>query len=445
MISQAQREPASVHQLLSSERAHPAIHFVPATRFALVGVVRYRSSGEPQLDVVTSTRRVIDAQALDGLLSQPPLPYRGLVDKWAPELLERFINALDPAPSFAEAFRATYRLFDEFLDCAPETLATLATWTLSTYFAQTLPAFPRLHLQGPMGSGKSKALSLIANLAFNGLHQIDTTVAALFRLIDTCRATIALDEVESLFGEDPTSMKAILNAGYKHGMRVPRSKQDSKEIIDYEVYAPIALGGIADLNETIKSRTISLDFRRGEDRTKLNSIIERTDDRFAQVRDVGFRLALLRWGDYRARFQSIQLPDWLNARERELWQPLLALASLVEDEGGGLAQGVCNLNLPTLLENVARQGIRNKTPFSEGALAVFVKLKERLGSKNSVDIYPADIPYSLVRQLGYEPRVEKVGLWLKELGAEKSRTRRGSKYTVTRALIERIERLLPDE
>src|SRR5262249_35499655 len=147
----------------------------------------------------------------------------------------------------------------------------VACWITGTYLYLRFTTFPRLNIHGERGSGKTKLLQLISMMAFNGRLIVEPTGPVLFRTIEALRSSLCLDEMENLHGDDQRAVRSIINAGYKSGATVTRIEGEAKrEPKSYEVYAPIALAGIAGLNAVMADRSITITMERGTDREKID-------------------------------------------------------------------------------------------------------------------------------------------------------------------------------
>jgi len=316
---------------LMGQQLHPAMHL--KEHLASVGILA-RSEEGPVWQIVIAERKVYPAESIAAALTARALPYVDLLNRWAPEHLSIFLAGQDHPPRFAEVLAKALHLIDELPELGRDSEITLlATWAVSTYFHDTFAAFPRLDLRGERGSGKSKALQILAALSFNGLLRVSPTPAVLFRLAESLRATLCLDEIEGLAGDEKREILGILNSGYKAGGRVDRCEGDDRLVKSYSVYCPVALAGITGLNRVTEDRAITLVLSRGTDARRLNAEVNPTDARFAEISDVCFRLALLRHREVLDSARAFTLPEWLVGRKRELWLPLLAVAHLADQEG----------------------------------------------------------------------------------------------------------------
>lgn len=248
----------------------------------------------------------------------------------------------------------------------------------------------------------------------------------LFRLAEPVRPPFCLDETEGLAADDRQDILAILNMGYKAGGRVPRCEGDSHTIKSWAVYCPVALAGIASLNRVTEDRAITLVLSRGSDKAKLNAEVDPEDIRFAEIRDLGYRLALTRWQDIADTVRTPELPDWLVARERELWKPLLAVAHLADQEAG--------LGLVADLLDMARGQGAERAGLSDEADALVGVLWEKLDGMAEIIVSPGELCDDLQVALGWRkpPSAQHLRRLMKRLGfPSASRAAGGKRRVVT--------------
>jgi hypothetical protein len=120
------------------------------------------------------------------------------------------------------------------------------------------------------GSGKTRTLRLISALGCggDGSVQNNLTEAVLFRI--PRGKTTCIDEVEQIGSKEKATLRELLNAAYKKGMKVCRMKKTHKKneetgkleevhvAEEFEPYFPIALANINGLDEVLADRAITL-------------------------------------------------------------------------------------------------------------------------------------------------------------------------------------------
>jgi hypothetical protein len=247
------------------------------------------------------------------------------------------------APDPAAVFKAVCERIAYYIDLPPElaagTTATLALWVVLTYCYQAWGAVPYLYVGGPMGSGKSRLFEILARLVFRALVSSNMTGPALFRTLHDRGGTLLYDEAERLRQASPDQQELVsmLLAGYKRGGQATRLEPvgDSFRPVAFDVYGPKALACIAGLPPALASRCIPvMMFRAGPDSPKPRRRIDADPAEWWRLRDDLHALALeygATWPDLAGRTDVC--PAGIDGRSYELWQPLLALAGWVQENG----------------------------------------------------------------------------------------------------------------
>ena len=404
-------------EFLAGGRIHPALHIDER------GVVVGRVTDAGHYHLVTDRGQVFDPEALRGVLALMPRPYPDLAGRWPDEDAGAFV-ADGEAPSFSEVLARLIRALGEAVEFhRPEQAALVATWAVASYFHPLFLTFPRLALAGEKGSGKSKILTVLQATAFNALLMLMPTSAVVYRLIREFRPSLLLDEMEGLGRDDARNLLAIINSGYRTGGTVPRCEgAEGRRVESFSVYAPLALAAIKSVNGVTEDRCIPLVLQHGTDRRRINAEIDPGHPCFARIRSGCYRLLLGRWEAVRDAYLTRELPEWLTARARQLWRPLLAVAACADD----LAL------VPDLLA-LAREHVADRDDLSAEGEALLAVLAEHLGAAPAVTVRPGALAGGLRRRLGrpQPPTAEQVSAWLRRLGLRRSgKDREGARYEI---------------
>lgn len=410
---------------LTARRRHPALDIGDDR----VTLARVSPGGDVQ--IVTSDRKLLAVEDETDSLSFTPRAYGDLANRWDEDDVLAFCAGHGETLTFADVLVLTMEAFDVAMEFPRvQHRALMATWALATYFHPLFLTFPRLALSGERESGKSKVLALLRGTAWNALLMLAPTPAVLFRLVQEFRPTLLLDEVEGLAADDKHDVLAIINAGYKAGATVARCEGERRRVVEsFAVYAPLALAAIRPPNATTEDRCIPLVMQRGADRRRLNAEVDETAEAFGRIRSGSYRLLLTGWRDVADAYAMVELPEWLTARARELWKPLLAVASVADAEA---TDG--SLGLVSDLLTLAREHVHERPGVSAEAEALLAVLADQLGTTTGAVVRPADLRERLRLRLGWRdgPSSEKVGAWLRRLGFRRlQKDRDGARYEVT--------------
>lgn len=210
---------------------------------------------------------------------------------------------------------------------------TATLWAAHTHLIARFDSSPRLAVLSPEpGSGKTRALEVLARLVANPIETVNVSAAYLARRTAEGDVTILYDEVDALFGtraRDAAAeeLRGILNSGHRRGAMYSRASVRGKEVVleEFPTFAPVAMAGLGELPDTIMTRSAVIKMRRRAPhetvepyRERVNGAeLGRTHDRLA----AWARSARKRIGD-----PWPTMPDSITDRDADVWEPLLAVA-----------------------------------------------------------------------------------------------------------------------
>lgn len=236
--------------------------------------------------------------------------------------------AVDPA--LLDDIIAFVKRFVIFQD--PAHYNILGLWILHTYTFDAAYATPYLYVKSAeKQSGKTRTIEVAALLAHNPVTSAQSTVSSLFRLIESQRPTIFLDEVDAVWtGASNEELRGLLNSGYKKNGTILRTVpgQDGGEVKPFSTFAPKLLAGIdnGQLPDTIADRCITFNLKR----KKKDEEVERLNER--KIRDDvdALKDRMQRWAaaniDAVMDFEPKTI-DEISDRAFEIAEPLLQIAS----------------------------------------------------------------------------------------------------------------------
>jgi hypothetical protein len=215
-------------------------------------------------------------------------------------------------------------------------------WVAHSHAIESADATGYLEITSPVKrSGKTRELEVLELLVPRALRTANISDAALFRLIDEGRPTILLDEADAIFGpkSDREDLRALLNAGYRRGAQVARCETNGKkqEVRRFDAFSAKAIAAIGALPDTVSDRCIPIRLQR---RTP-NETVERFRYREAAAAAAPIRAQLAAWAEGvhdELRDARPALPDALNDRAQDAWEPLLAIADAAGSEWGARAR-----------------------------------------------------------------------------------------------------------
>src|SRR5439155_6927023 len=91
--------------------------------------------------------------------------------------------------------------------------------------------------------------------------------------------SMLIDEVDAIFkvkNSGTEGLRALLNAGNRRGVTVPRCVGDQHEVVDFPTFCPKALAGIGKaVPDTVRDRGIPIALRRKKPTEKLPRLRQR--------------------------------------------------------------------------------------------------------------------------------------------------------------------------
>lgn len=207
-------------------------------------------------------------------------------------------------------------------------------WAMHTYAVQV--AFdwsPRLAVTGPTKRcGKSRVLEVLSGLVYRPLVTENISPAGMFRIVEQSAPTLLIDEGDA-FLRDNEDMRGLLNAGQRRGGTVVRVVGEDLEPRAFHVFSAVAIACIGELPDTVRDRAIVIPMRR----RAAEEVVARL--RLAAYREetAPLRRKMKRWISDHAEIlkkSTPDLPQQLDDRAADGWEPLLAIADVV----GGMWQ-----------------------------------------------------------------------------------------------------------
>jgi hypothetical protein len=264
-----------------------------------------------------------------------------LADDWKETIREA--TAVEVMPiRLADVLESICAFVERYVVLAlPEQAHALALWVAHCWVLDAFDYTPYLHVRSPEKQcGKTRLLDCLALLVLKAWRAILPSEPVLYRKIETDQPTLLLDEVDGIFtsnGKDEKreALRSLLNAGFERGAQVPRciGQGTNQEVRNFAVFCPKALAGIGQLPDTVRDRSIPIDFvRRARDEK-----VERFRKREAEKKAAVIRTDLEAWAGQPDIIEKLRearpsLPDALSDRQQDICEPLLAIADVAGDE-----------------------------------------------------------------------------------------------------------------
>ena len=266
-----------------------------------------------------------------------------LPNRWSLSNIEAWLNgeaSVNPDELYI-AIKTAFETYIEFEDSTVYDFLTL--WTIGTYLFHCFNAYPYLYIGGMKQVGKTKLLTLLSLLCHNAIFSNNISTASAFRLIQSARCTLLMDETEKLINpEREIDFRNMLFAGYKRGALVYRTHKDTLKPEPFEVYSPKAIANIRGIEDVLQDRCISVILKRGKNLDIVNREIPLESEVWQQIRDMLYIFYLSSFNEFTEHIELSHLVDrhGLKQRELELWKPILTLAYFFDKYFNGLFQKI---------------------------------------------------------------------------------------------------------
>jgi len=212
-----------------------------------------------------------------------------------------------------------------FIVCERHTAITAALWIVFTWVIGRVQVAPLAVITAPeKRCGKSQLLTLIGRLSRRPAWASNISPATVFRMVEAHCPTLLIDEADSFFKENE-ELRGVINSGHTRQLAyVWRTVGDDHEPRRFSTWGAKAISGIGHLSETLMDRAVILELRRKLPSEKVQrlrhaepGLFESLASRLARFADdAGMTLEQAR----------PDLPEALNDRAQDNWEPLLAIA-----------------------------------------------------------------------------------------------------------------------
>ncbi len=316
----------------------------PLCRFRVLLWPDNDEAGRSHMKRVAERLTTLGAQV--EILEWPEAPEKGdaadFVARFGSEAAARFSEL--PRRSFskeecgcAALLKEVKNLIERFVVLRPEQLHVLALWVVHTHCFDAAETTPYLHItSAEKRSGKTRLLEVLSLLVARPWFTSRATSGALVRKIEAETPTLLLDESDVAFRSDPQfaeALRGILNAGHRRGGVVSLCVGQGSTMTyrDYPVFSPKAIAGIGRLPDTVADRSIRIEVRR----RARHEPVARFRFRLAQLEAEPIRAKLCQLSDRilpELKELTPPLPEELDDRAQDVWEPLLAIAEVAGDD-----------------------------------------------------------------------------------------------------------------
>jgi len=232
-----------------------------------------------------------------------------------------------------QALVAEIRQFiHRYVDVSPLFEEIASYYVLFTWVYDAFNELPYLRLRGDTGTGKTRFLLTAGSLCYKPIYASGaSTVSPLFRILDSVRGTLIIDEGDFRFSDEKAEIVKILNNGNARGFPVLRSEAiNAREFSPraYAVFGPklVSTRGFFQ-DRALESRCITEET--GSQRLRDDIPLNLTDQYQREALTIRNKLLMFRFRNFGKRAVDASLVD--RSIEPRLAQIFVPLMSVIED------------------------------------------------------------------------------------------------------------------
>lgn len=242
-------------------------------------------------------------------------------------------------PSEPEEYGANGELVSEiqnfvhrYVDVSPLFEKIASYYVLFSWVHDGFSELPYLRVRGDPGSGKTRFLLTVGSLCYKPIFASGaSTVSPLFRMLDSFRGTLIIDEGDFRFSDERAEIVKILNNGNAKGFPVLRSESDGRREFNpraYHVFGPkiVATRGFFE-DKALESRCLTEEM--GQYRLREDIPISSPSAYKEEALRLRNKLLLFRFRNLHKGKVTEELVDrTIEPRLNQIFAPLL---SIIED------------------------------------------------------------------------------------------------------------------
>jgi hypothetical protein len=202
-------------------------------------------------------------------------------------------------------------------------------YVLFTWIYDAFNEVPYLRVRGDYGSGKTRFLQTVGSLCYKPLFASGaSTVSPIFRILDSFRGTLVIDEGDFRASDEKAEIVKILNNGNARGFPVLRSEATAKKEFDpraFAVFGPKLIATRSSFEDkALESRCITEEM--GLSRLREDVPINLGDEHKTEALCLRNKLLLFRFRNLKKSHRPDEAVDrTIEPRLSQIFSPLLSI------------------------------------------------------------------------------------------------------------------------
>jgi hypothetical protein len=228
---------------------------------------------------------------------------------------------------------------------SPHALDAHTLWCAHTHLLEAFDSTPRIaFLSAFPGSGKTRALEVTGPLVCRLISTVNPSANYLYRKAGDVAgpSTVLFDEIDTFFGpkaREHEDIRGFINAGRGKGATYGRCRVvgNSVETEDSPCYAALGAAGLGWLPDTMLQRSVIIRMQKRLPSEKVAQFRRRTS--IPEGEAIGTQLAAWAMSVFDdAVTARPEMPEGVEDRQADVWEPLLVVADLAGGEWPVLAR-----------------------------------------------------------------------------------------------------------
>ena len=206
----------------------------------------------------------------------------------------------------------------------------IALYVLLTYCVEVISCCTTLAIESPeKRCGKTTLLDLLMRLVYRPIPAANISPAAVYRMIEAMQPTLLIDEADTFLRAND-DIRGILNSGHTRATAVVwRTEEINGEwtVVPFSTWGAKVIAQIGQLYETLRDRSIVVPMRRKLPDEKVERLRKKD---YSHIPRKAYTWAL----ENKARIPVLEpeIPEYLNDRQADGWEPLFAIADIAGGE-----------------------------------------------------------------------------------------------------------------
>jgi uncharacterized protein DUF3631 len=209
-----------------------------------------------------------------------------------------------------------------------------ALWLAHTHLMDVWDTTPRLaFMSQEPASGKTMALEMTELFVPDPVSSFNMSSAVVMRLVAQGGRTLLYDEIDQIFGnakrqESNGDLCGYMNAGYRRGAKAYRCTAGNGkkvEVEEFNAFAPVAVSGLRTLPDSLASRAVIIRMHRA-----IKGEVSKFRHKLHRDEAKPIKEALAEWCEWASGRIAYEpsLPDGIEGRAADIWEPLIAIADV---------------------------------------------------------------------------------------------------------------------